>query len=44
LTEMAGEMLAKARTGSYTVYGQVPAQTAPATGTFSDTVVVTATF
>ena len=29
---------------TYTVYGQVPVQTAPAVGTFSDTVVVTATF
>lgn len=44
VTEMAGEMLANARTGSYTVYGQVPAQTVPVTGIFSDTVVVTATF
>jgi spore coat protein U-like protein len=29
---------------NYTVYGQVPAQFVPVTGTFSDTVVVTATF
>jgi spore coat protein U-like protein len=29
---------------TYTIYGQVPAQTAPAAGTFSDTVVVTSTF
>ena len=27
-----------------TVYGQVPAQTAPAPGTFTDTVVVTVTY
>ena len=27
-----------------TIYGQVPAQTAPAVGTYSDTVVVTVTF
>jgi spore coat protein U-like protein len=29
---------------NYTVYGQVPAQTAPSSGTYNDTVVVTVTF
>ena len=29
---------------NFTVYGQVPAQTAPVAGTYGDTVVVTATF
>ncbi len=29
---------------NYTVYGQVPPQTAPSSGTYSDTVVVTVTF
>ncbi len=29
---------------TYTVYGQVPSQTAPAAGTFTDTVVMTVTF
>jgi spore coat protein U-like protein len=29
---------------SFTVYGRVPAQTTPATGTYTDTVTVTVTF